>query len=147
MARITDKRQAELAKIHIAKKQLGLDDGTYRDMLWTLARVRTASELDEHGRRQVLEHLKSRGFRDRSRPKPTQDRAALISKIRAQLYDLDRPEAYADAMCHRMFHVDRFEWCNPEQLHKLVAALAYQQKRVATKERGQADPSTDGGGA
>lgn len=147
MARITDKRQAELAKIHIAKKQLDLDDGTYRDMLWTLARVRTASELDEHGRRQVLEHLKSRGFRDRTRPQPTHDRAALISKVRAQLFDLERHEIYADAMSRRMFHVDRFEWCNPGQLHKLVAALAYQQKRIATKERERSDRDTEGADA
>lgn len=147
MARITDKRQAELAKIHIAKKQLGLDDDTYRSMLWTLARVKTASELDEHGRRQVLDHLKSRGFRDRTRPQPTHDRAALISKIRAQLFDIERPESYADAMSRRMFHVDRFEWCNPGQLHKLVAALAYQQKRIATKEREQVIADTESGDA
>jgi phage gp16-like protein len=133
VARITDKRQAELAKIHIAKKQLGLDDETYRDMLWTIARVKTASELDEHGRRQVIEHLKSRGFRDRTRPVPALDRAALVAKVRAQLFALDRPETYADAMSRRMFHVDRFEWCHPGQLHKLVAALTYAQQREAKK--------------
>lgn len=135
MARVTDKRQAELAKIHIAKKQLGLDDETYRNMLWTLAAVTSASDLDEHGRRRVLEHLKSRGFRDRTRPTPALDRAALIAKVRAQLFALDRPETYADAMSRRMFHVDRFEWCHPGQLHKLVAALTYAQQRAAREDR------------
>jgi phage gp16-like protein len=34
-------RRRELAKIHVAKKQLGLDDGTYREMLHAVAGVRT----------------------------------------------------------------------------------------------------------
>jgi len=47
--RLTPLRRAQLAKIHIAKKELGLDDETYRSMLWTIARVRSASDLDSHG--------------------------------------------------------------------------------------------------
>lgn len=56
-----DHRKRELAAIHIARQQLGLDNGTYRDMLWTVARVRSAADLDYAGRQRVLDHLASRG--------------------------------------------------------------------------------------
>lgn len=122
-------RRAELAKIHVAKKQLGLDDETYRDMLWTVARVRSAADLDEAGRRKVLEHLTARGFRTRrkGRSTPAADKGPLIGKIRALLGE--RPDAYADGMARRMFHVERFEWCTADQLRRIVAALNYDRRR------------------
>lgn len=59
-------RSNELAKIHIAKAQIPLDDETYRDMLWTVARVRSAKDLDAGGREAVLRHLKRTGWKDRA---------------------------------------------------------------------------------
>lgn len=59
---MSDLRKADLAQIHIAKKALGLDDDTYRDMLWTVARVRSSKELDATGRAQVLAHLRACGW-------------------------------------------------------------------------------------
>lgn len=124
-----EQRRKDLAKIHLAKKQLGLDDEAYRDVLWTIARVRSAADLDDAGRRRVLDHFRSRGFkpRRRGRSTPASDRDLLIRKIRAQLGD--RPDAYADGMAKKMFHVERFEWLKPEQLQKMVAALNYDAKR------------------
>jgi phage gp16-like protein len=128
-------RNTELAKIHIAKAQLRLDDDTYRDMLWTLARVRTAKELTSDGRRRVLDHLRSRGFVDRGRGRPhNANNSALIRKIEALLADAKRPWAYADGMAKHMFKVDRVTFCSYEQLRKLVAALTYDAKRRARKE-------------
>ena len=60
-------RQRDLAKIHIAKKQLGLDDDTYRAMLERVAGVGSAADLDAAGRRKVLTHLRKAGFRATSR--------------------------------------------------------------------------------
>lgn len=62
-------RSIELAKIHIAAEQLHLirpaDDSAYRDMLWSIGRVRSAANLDSFGRQAVLKHLKTCGFVDR----------------------------------------------------------------------------------
>lgn len=128
------RRTAELAKIHLAKKQLALDDDTYRAMLWTVARVHSARDLDDAGRRAVLEHLKARGFRGRPRTRstrttPPRDRAALVRKVQAQMRAANVFSEYVDGMAKRMFQVERWEWCNPDQLHRLVAALAYHIKR------------------
>lgn len=58
-----DLRKRELAAIHIARGQLGMDEDTYRDMLWTVARVRSAADLDWTGRKRVLDHLAGCGAR------------------------------------------------------------------------------------
>ena len=58
-----DARRRDLAKIHIAKKQLCMPDVVYREMLGNIAGVASAADLDEHGRLKVLAHLKNCGFR------------------------------------------------------------------------------------
>lgn len=67
-------RNRDLAKIHIGAKTLGMDpedrdpDSDYRSMLWAVARVRNAADLDHAGRKQVLDFLYARGFRPSNRP-------------------------------------------------------------------------------
>ncbi|MBP6636054.1 MAG: regulatory protein GemA [Sulfuritalea sp.] len=126
-------RNGELAMIHMAKAQLGLDDATYRDMLWTLAQVRSSAALDHAGRRKVLEHLKSRGARigRAGQGRAPADRARLLDKITAQLADLHLPEVYAEGIARQMFGVQRLNFCTPAMLAKIVAALAYKQKAAS----------------
>ena len=132
-----NRRNAELAKIHLAKKQLQLDEETYRAMLWTVGRVQSARDLDAGGRARVLEHLEARGFRPhrRGRSVPAGERVPLVRKIRAQLMTAKRPDAYADGLARKMFGVDRFEWCQPEQLRKIIAALAKDAGRHGRRVR------------
>jgi len=126
-------RRTELAKIHMGAKQIGLSDDSYRDMLWCIARVRSASDLDEYGRKKVIQHLAKCGatFKRPGRPTPAADKQGLVAKIRAQLAAANRPDAYADGMARKMFTVDRFEWCTEDQLRRIVAALNYDAKRRA----------------
>lgn len=135
---IDDQRRRELAKIHLGAKQLGMDRETYEACLWTLARVRSARDLDAGGRAAVLDHLRACGFRPApaTTPRPgrphnigSEDRGAQLRKIEALLAQAKRPWAYADAMAKRMFGVDAVSWCNPTQLHKLIAALSYDARR------------------
>ena len=88
------RRKSELAKIHIGKKQLFDGDGEYRAMLRSLAGVRSAADLDEAGRRAVLEHLKTCGAEFRpvrksglklNPPKPPPGTESQVRKIRAML--------------------------------------------------------------
>jgi phage gp16-like protein len=138
-----DTRRRELAAIHVAKKALGLDDGTYRDMLFTVARVRSAADLDHAGRQAVIEHLRRRGFRPKpapaterdhgKKPQVPADRQALVDKLEALLADAARPWNYARSMAKRMFHVDQLEWATADQLRRLVAALEYDRRRRAAR--------------
>lgn len=144
-------RTRELAKIHIAAKQLGMDDAAYRDMLWTVARVRSAKELDAAGRARVLDHLKACGFKGkRGRPHPgrphnadSAERGGQMGKIEALLAAKKRAWAYADGMAQRMYRVERVAWCNPEQLQGIIAALVYDANRHSS-EPGCVSMNNDG---
>jgi phage gp16-like protein len=59
---IKKRRQAELAKIHVAKKRLGLDDETYRQFLMRETGKSSAAELDQAERSKVLDIFKQYGF-------------------------------------------------------------------------------------
>ncbi|WP_439861605.1 gp16 family protein [Pseudomonas sp. MBLB4136] len=125
-----------LAKIHIAKAQLGLDDDSYRALLARVAGVRSAKDLTKRQVGAVLAEFERLGFQPkpakkagRKAPKPTPDRQALLGKIEAFLAEAKRPWTYADAMALRMFKVDRLEWLDSDQLRRLIAALAYDAKR------------------
>lgn len=125
-----------LAKIHIAKQQLGLDDETYRALLARVAGVRSAKELNKRQTSAVLAEFERLGFKpkpakkaNRTTPKPAPDRAAQVAKIEAFLAEAERPWSYADAMALRMFKVERVEWCDSDQLRRLIAALNYDAKR------------------
>lgn len=131
-----DIRKRELAQIHVAKSQLGIDEDTYRAMLWTVARVKSAADLDWAGRKKVLDHLKAKGFKIKSRPVPAVNKIGLVSAVRASLIALgNKPDAYADGMARHMFAIERFEWCDLVQLRKIIAALGYQQKRAEAERR------------
>lgn len=133
-------RQANLAKIHIAKKALGLDDDTYRALLARVAGVTSAKDLNPRQVSAVLAEFQRLGWQppakppSRPAPNPASDRKKLIGKIEAQLATAGRPWAYADAMCSRMFKVERVEWCDSDQLQRLVAALVYDARRHGRPE-------------
>lgn len=124
-------RKIELAKIHIGKKLLKMDDDAYKAMLWTIANVHTSSDLDSWGRKKVIQHMKACGavFKQKKRSTAANDKQGLIEKIKAMLADANRADAYADGMAKKMFHVDRYEWLQGDQLRRLVAALVYDAKR------------------
>ncbi len=130
-------RNRELARIHMLKKDLGLDDDTYRAVLWSLARVESARDLDTHGRQQVIAHMQAKARKAGVARKPRQiaasGKAPQIAKIRALLINAPggrRDDAYADAMAQHMFGVERFGWCDSGQLHKLIGALQIDLKRT-----------------
>jgi len=148
-------RSNALAQIHIAKAQLGMDDDTYRAMLWAQAGVESARDLDHAGRAKVLAHLSACGAAlGRPAPshpgqpkKPPTDRAAQVAKIEALLADAGRPWAYVHGMCRHMFKIDRLEFANADQLQRLIAALMYDQQRRAKKATAAAAAAQTGAAA
>lgn len=128
-------RNATLAKIHIAKKDLALDDEIYREILWTVARVRSAKDLDAHGRDAVLAHFKSRGWQPKAakragRVPRTLNRKEELAKIEAQLTSLGAPWEYADTIAAKVAKVDRCEWLKThEQFSAVIAALEAEQTK------------------
>lgn len=123
----------DLAKIHIAKKDLGLDDETYRALLQRVAGVQSARDLDAKGCSTVLAEFYRSGWR----PKPPRSKqgATLANdpqsrKIRAlwlTLFDAgvvrDASEQALGRYCKRQTGVERLHWLSAGQARKLIEAL------------------------
>ena len=147
-----DRRVKQLAAIHVAAKQLGMDRDTYRAMIERVSAqaggrvARTSSaDLDDAQRAAVLDELRRLGGeapRVRSRRGPAKPGAypgrphnakqmpLMITKIEAQLADMGMTWAYADAIAKRMFSIDRVAWCRSEnQLRAIIAALHVEQEK------------------
>lgn len=132
-------RNVGLAKIHIAAKELRLlddfDDAAYRQMLWSVARVRSAKELDAGGRQKVLDHLVSLGWKDpsprRGRTHETRVDKPQVQRIRALWAALDGAGALREPgesglrayVRHQSvtYHPDRVGYDAPELLPPRVA--------------------------
>ena len=61
-------RQADLAKIHLAKRELNLDETGYRALLREVTGQESAAGLDSLARRKLLTHLRNLGFTVRRMP-------------------------------------------------------------------------------
>lgn len=125
-------RNRELGAIHQGVKQIGMADDSYRALLQRLTGQTSAAGLTHRQRRDVLlelQRLGAKGGYAESRPRPSSERSPLMGKIMALLGELGFPLAYADAIAKRQHHVERCEWCTPEQLRGVVAALWHQVKR------------------
>jgi phage gp16-like protein len=128
-------RNNQLAMIHIAKKELGLDDDTYRGVLRLISNGRTDSsrELDYGERKKLLEHFEGRGWKNtktatpKAAKKTNQD---MIRKVGALLADMKLPWSYADGIAKRMFGRDRVQWCEAEELRAVIAALVKRQEQA-----------------
>jgi phage gp16-like protein len=128
-----DNRKGVTAQIHIAKKQLGLDDDTYRQMIaTTTGGKRSCADCSVAELHQVLQGLKNRGFQARPRKRVAQhpgtphnlDREPMLQKIEALLAELKAPWSYADAIAKRQYKIERVAWLKTvEQFKGVIAAL------------------------
>jgi len=119
-------RKRELAAIHVAVSQLGLDDETYRALLREQLGVASAKELDGAGRHRLLEALRQRGWVGRQGA-PADRQAA---KIRALWGELERRGLLRDAslaalraFTRRMTGVAEPRWITAEQSNVVIEGL------------------------
>jgi phage gp16-like protein len=122
------RRKSELAKIHVAKKELALADDEYRAILLAVTGKTSAADLDWRGRDALLAHFKKIGFKakgtDRARPNVGEDRMPRMRKIEAQLADAGYPWSYADALAKKICKKDSIRFCDGGELSKIISALA-----------------------
>ena len=136
-------RNSQLAKIHKAKKSLGLDESTYRALLMRVTGKNSCAYMTSAERNLVIADFVRLGFKYEQ----TEERKAafagkpknlaevpMLKKVEALLADSRRPWSYAHAMAKQMFSVVRVEWLRPDQLHKLVSALQVDANRRSKKD-------------
>lgn len=133
--RMMPARNNHLAMIHIAAQQLGMDDETYRDMLYSVARVRTAKDLDMAGREAVLRHLAACGWKDlrhatTRRPAYRKgSQAALIRHLWTRLAQAGEVHSGSDKTLRAYvrtqsatYHPQQIGWDDPALLPRSVAS-------------------------
>lgn len=135
-------RQRLIRLIHVAKRDLSLDDETYRSILQRFGRKESSSDLTVPELEQVLEHLKRSGFKVRSKGKPAKPKAvktkpsrplaqdAESKKIRAlwlflhELGAVKNPSEEALATyVKRIAGVDALQWISGEQAERLIETM------------------------
>jgi phage gp16-like protein len=153
MARSLDEsRKPLLAKIHIAKKQLKLDDEEYRAILTETTQKTSCKDMSGQELGLVLAALKRMGFKAQARaqdpgpqpeaefvdqrpvklspPSQRKTEKSRLDKIRALWIDgfgkgviKQRGEEALAAFAKRLTGVDRLEWLQPKQQNAVIQAL------------------------
>ncbi len=126
-------RRADLAKIHLAVKELGWDDDHYRDVLQQVCGVRSAGQLDVFGRRKFVAHLRKCGWdgeaanKKRTIRDTLSDTQKLMWSLWQQLVAAgkvnDGSMAGLMAFGKRITKVERLEWLNRKQEDLLIESL------------------------
>lgn len=137
-------KKALMAKVHIGKKDLGLDDDTYRDVLWRVTGKRSCSDMTIAQLQDVVKDMESRGFKPKAakkhgkKPDVIKRRKNLMSKIEAILADMGLHWNYAHGMADSMFQIKRLQFLSDNQLYKVTQALSVHQRREAKKAAAEA---------
>ena len=122
------------AVIHIAKMQTGMAEEEYRDLLSCVG-VETSKDLTPPKFKIVMKHFEKLGFKRKKKSrKPIQSKVLLLGKITALCFAMDLKAGYAEGIAKRMFAVDKLQWCNADQLRKIVAALMYHKRRLKAED-------------
>lgn len=142
-------RRALMAKVHLAKKEMGLDDDTYRGVLLRVAKVASAKDCDDRQLAAVVEDFKRLGWKQSTpagrAPRPRAATHPVAAKARAlwislhQLGAIDDPSERAlEAFAKRQLKVERLAWADQSLGYRLIEALK------AMAERHGWDQSTEG---
>lgn len=131
----TSKARITLITItHVARRELDMDDATYRQMLKGIPSLNgetSTAKLSIKQLQSVTDAFKTRGFNIRpkkSAGKPrnfsSQAMPESMKKVEALLADMGLPWSYADSIVDRMFHIKKCAWLRkPDQVTALIASL------------------------
>lgn len=123
-------RRSMLAKVHIAKKTLGLTEDDYRQILLDVTTRTSSADCTDAELDKLIAHFTARGFSAKARPKgprPADHPAAM--KARALWISLhqigavrDPSEAALESFARRQLGVTRMAWADQGKVYKLIEA-------------------------
>jgi phage gp16-like protein len=140
-----------LAKIHVAKKELGLTDDAYRDILRVHFQVASSKDLTDRQATVLLNQFRAKGWtakRGKNQAAPAERKGYIeikpgpAAKQQRKILALWNSLGYEMAKLHTrvktQFGVERFEWLeDPHSLHVLITDLEYRAKKLTgTKRKG-----------
>ncbi|MDE1917642.1 MAG: regulatory protein GemA [Sphingomonadales bacterium] len=121
-------RRSMIAKIQIAKKQLGIDDDDYRHQIREVSGQESLKECSERQLARVLDWLKSKGFKPAlrkgaaSHPMANKARALWISLYHLGAVQNPLEQAF-EAFAKRQLGCERLAWARQSDAYRLIEAL------------------------
>jgi len=126
--------------IHVAKRDLAMDDDTYRALLVACTGQESSTRLTDAELNTVLAHMKRRGFKVRhaaGKSKRPLAQRLQDKKIRALWLSLhkmgavrDSSEAALAAYIKRITGVDALQWLDIGQASRVIETLKQWQDRI-----------------
>jgi len=132
--------QKLLAKIHIAKKELGLDDETYREVLSSEFGVWSSKDLNNEKALKLIRIFKNKGWKPKLKPKKYDDQkgdiysATPVQKrmIEAMWHDLYRGNDETKHLRQFLFNhfkISDIKFLDRRIVYDVIEALKSIQKR------------------
>ncbi|MGD8389627.1 MAG: DUF1018 domain-containing protein [Desulfobacteraceae bacterium] len=130
---LRDPRRARLAKVHIARKELGLDDVVYRMILRDEFGAESAADLTNRELDQLIARFESRGWQSRPSSGAGQAQAdALRRKAEQVMAEAGIGGRRKRALVQKVCQVADLRFCrDPQRLKRLLAALG----KITREER------------
>ena len=130
-------RRAMLGKVHVAKRQLALDEDDYRQILFEETGQSSSGSCSHQQLEQVLNRFRALGWQDLPRAgKPRAAQHPAAKKARAlwislhQLGAVRSPEERAlEAFAKRQLKCERMVWADQREAFKLIEALKAMAQR------------------
>ena len=132
-----DVRRRELAAIHAARRALGLDEDTYRDLLEAWTGKRSAAQLTDEERQFVIECFRRLGFSRRTDEVQVEpddpEQTKLIKNLWLRLYRMRQVRnpslAALNHWVRRMTGISHVRWLPPHEANICIEALKSWLKR------------------
>jgi phage gp16-like protein len=134
------RRRALLAKVHIAKKQLGLADDDYRAIIFQHCGAMSAADATEAQLAAVVQHFGQRGFKATAKGAPGRRAPAVDTpsarKARSLWISLHQlgavrnsSEQALEAFAKRQLDCEFWRWSDQSLSYRLIEALKAMAKR------------------
>lgn len=127
-----------LAKIHIAKKELGLDDETYRAVLQRVIGKSSCAKANAKQLTKVIEEFKSLGFKGQSNKKFRKSPIPAVKKVYALWGELQglgavetKDKTALDAFVKKYTGIDNANWLDDKSARKVIEILKKWIERVS----------------
>ncbi|OGX37629.1 MAG: hypothetical protein A3C36_05110 [Omnitrophica WOR_2 bacterium RIFCSPHIGHO2_02_FULL_52_10] len=112
----------KLALIHIVKKELGLSEGEYRDILYKAAGVHSAKDLTEESFRKLMNYfVRSRHYRVNRHGMTVRQKVFIQSLAK----DIEWSGEHLNNFLHKYYHVPRLDGLTKAQASHCIESLKH----------------------
>lgn len=131
-----------LAKIHIAKKELALDDETYRGLLENMFRVSSSALLNNNQALKLIREFREKGWVPKSKPKKYDDQKGdiysatpaqkrLVEVLWHNIYRGNDETKHLRQFLWNHFKVSDIRFLDKDKAHQAIEGLKSMAKRKA----------------